>query len=167
MLKLLTPHLQLASVLDIGPDMLCALGVEGLLLDLDETLKPYYENSFRPEIVAWVEQMKREHVRLCLVTNGMAGRVGPLAERLGIEYVSWAAKPFPHGVRAGFAKLGLDRTRVALVGDQIFADVIAGRLAGVFTILVRPTSPREPWNTRIKRPLERFLLRRLSRTDVD
>jgi HAD superfamily phosphatase (TIGR01668 family) len=162
MLKIFTPHLQLTSVLDIGPDMLCALGVEGLLLDLDETLKDYYETSFRPEIIAWIEQMKREHVRLCLVTNGVASRVEPLAETLGVEYVSWAAKPFPRGVRAGIAKLGLDRTRVALVGDQIFADVIAGRLAGVFTILVRPTTTREPWNTHIKRPLERWVLRRIT-----
>ena len=36
-----------------------------------------------------------------------------------------------------------------------------GRLAGVFTILVRPTTHREPWITHIKRPLERWVLQRL------
>jgi len=162
MLKLVTPHLQLNSVLDIQPDLLRSLGVDGLLLDLDETLKDYYENSFRPEIVAWIEQMNCEQIRMCILTNGRAKRVAPLAERLGVTCVPFALKPFPHGVKAAVTKLGLDRTRVAMVGDQVFADVLAGRLAGVFTILVRPTSEREPWNTRIKRPLERFVLRRVS-----
>ena len=45
--------------------------------------------------------------------------------------------------------------RTAMVGDQVFADVMAGRLAGVFTILVRPIHPEdEPWFTRWKRPWE-------------
>jgi HAD superfamily phosphatase (TIGR01668 family) len=167
MIRLLTPHLQLPSVLDIQPDLLRALGVEGLLLDLDETLKDYYENSFRPEVVAWIERMNREHIRMCILTNGRAKRVAPLAERLGVTCVPFALKPFPHGVKAAVTKLGLDRTRVAMVGDQVFADVLAGRLAGVFTILVRPTSEREPWNTRIKRPLERYVLRKLLPQDVE
>ena len=162
LLKYFTPHLQLDSVLDVQPEMLCALGVEGLLVDLDETLKDYHESSFRPEVVSWVEQMNRVPIRLCILTNGRAARVQPLAERLGVMCVPWALKPFTKGLSAGLAKLELDRTRVAMVGDQIFADVLAGRLAGVFTILVRPTTTREPWNTHIKRPLERLVLRRIA-----
>jgi HAD superfamily phosphatase (TIGR01668 family) len=162
MIKYLTPHLQLPSVLDIQPDLLHALGVEGLLLDLDGTLKGYYESEFQPEIVAWTERMKEEPVAICIVTNGRGARVEPLARRLGVACVSFAKKPLPWGVRAAAATLGLDRTRVALVGDQVFADVLAGRLAGVFTILVRPATTREPWITHIKRPAERFVLRRVA-----
>lgn len=166
MFKILTPHLQLGSVLDINPEMLRALGVEGLLLDLDCTLKDYYDNSFRPEIIAWAEQMNREQFRMCLLTNGQAKRVQPLADRLGFLCVALATKPLPRGVRAAMAKLGLDRTRVAMVGDQVFADVLAGRLAGVFTILVRPTTTEEPWITHIKRPLERWVLRKIAATNA-
>ena len=70
-----------------------------------------------------------------------------------------AFKPLPLGCLAGVKKLGVPRTRAAMVGDQIFADVMAGRLAGLFTVLVRPTSPVEPWFTRLKRPAERRVLR--------
>ncbi len=49
-----------------------------------------------------------------------------------------------------------------MVGDQLFADVVSGRLAGLACILVRPIHPeQEPWFTRMKRPLERFLLNRM------
>jgi len=163
MMHLLTPHLQLANVHEINGEMLRSLGVEGLLVDLDCTLKDYYETEIPDSMVAWVESIKRVDVAVCMLTNGTAARVEPLAARLGILCVPWATKPLTRGVRAALQKIGLDRTRVALVGDQIFADVLAGRLAGVFTILVKPTTTREPWITRIKRPLERFVLRRIAR----
>jgi hypothetical protein len=161
-LRSLTPHLRLDRVTDIRGDMIRALGVEALLVDLDGTLKDYYESSFPADIVAWVAEM-RDQVRLCMLTNGRPYRVQPLADRLGIECVAPAYKPLTWGVRAALARLQLDRTRVAIVGDQLFADVLAGRRAGIFTILVPPISPREPWITGVKRPLERWLLRTTAR----
>ena len=39
-----------------------------------------------------------------------------------------------------------------MVGDQLFADILAGRLAGLTTFLVEPIHPEEePWFTRLKR----------------
>ena len=165
LLRLLTPHLQIDRVTTIGANMLAALGIEGLLLDLDCTLKDYYSDSVRPEVIEWVGNMHRLDVKMCLLTNGRAKRVRPYAEELGIDCVPWAMKPLARGVRRGLGKLQLDRTRVAIVGDQIFADVLAGRLAGVFTILVRPTTTEEPWITHIKRPLERAVLRATGSTN--
>jgi uncharacterized protein len=73
-------------------------------------------------------------------------------------------KPLPFRCRAIMRTLGFDRRRTALVGDQLFSDVMAARLAGVASILVRPIHPEEErWFTRLKRPLERALLRRMDR----
>ena len=165
LLKLLTPHLQIDRVTDVQPAIVRALGVEGLLLDLDCTLMDYHAADFSPDVVEWVELMKREQVAMCILSNGRGARIRPLAQRLGLQCVPWAGKPFTFGLRAALAKLALDRTRVALVGDQIFADVLAGRIAGVFTILVRPTTTREAWITYIKRPLERLVLRAVANAD--
>jgi len=72
-----------------------------------------------------------------------------------------AVKPLPVGCWRAARKLGLARRQTAMVGDQLFADVVAGKLAGVKTILVRPIHPEEePWFTRLKRPLERAVLAR-------
>jgi HAD superfamily phosphatase (TIGR01668 family) len=161
MLRFVTPHLQLASVLELHADRLRALGLDGLLLDLDCTLKDHGAAEFRAEVVAWVVALRAEGILLCLVSNGKDRRVRAFAAALGIPCVSRAFKPLPFGCRVALRKLGLDRTRAAMVGDQLFADVLAGRLAGMATILVTPTSPEEPWFTRLKRPLERRVLRRL------
>jgi HAD superfamily phosphatase (TIGR01668 family) len=159
MLTLLTPDLQLDSILELGVTQLRALGIKGLLLDVDCTLKDYKASTFPANVVAWVAQVQEAGVRLCLLSNGKPHRIEPLAKSLGVDYVAHALKPFPFGCRAGLRKLSLPPEQTAVVGDQIFADILAGRLAGMRTILVRPTTNVEPWFTRLKRPLERRVLR--------
>jgi uncharacterized protein len=161
LLRFITPHVRLARVLELRAADLRRLGLDGLLLDLDCTLKDYRAETIGAEVVAWAAALRAEGVRLCLLSNGRPAKVGAFAAALGIPAVSRAFKPLPFGCRVALGKLGLDRRRVALVGDQLFADVLAGRLAGVVTILVPPTSPDEPWFTRLKRPLERWVLRRV------
>jgi predicted HAD superfamily phosphohydrolase YqeG len=85
----------------------------------------------------------------------------PLADAMRVPFVAQAFKPLPFGCKDGVRKLRLNPRRTAIVGDQLFSDVLAGRLAGLYTILVRPTSAEEPWFTRIKRPVERRLLQRI------
>ena len=46
-----------------------------------------------------------------------------------------------------------------MVGDQIFADVMAGKLGFLKTVLVTPIHPElEPLFTRVKRPFEKIFL---------
>jgi hypothetical protein len=160
MLPFLTPHLRVESVLDLGLDRLAELELDALLLDVDCTLKSYRSERVSDEVKAWLEELRGAGVGLCLVSNGLGRRVGRLAEKLELPFVAKAGKPLPFGCRAAIRKLGCDRRRTAMVGDQLFADVMAARLAGLTSILVRPIRPEEePWFTRLKRPVERLLLR--------
>jgi uncharacterized protein len=108
--------------------------------------------------------LRAEGFALCLVSNGRQARIRRLAEGLGLPFIAKACKPLPFRCRRALRRLGAVRARTAMVGDQIFADVMAGRLAGLYTILVRPIHPEEePWWTRLKRPVERWVLNRLDR----
>jgi putative phosphatase len=162
MLSLVTPHLYLENVLELTAGRLRAEGRTGLLLDVDCTLKDYHDRHIGQEVVEWAEALCQDGFRLCLLSNGRAGRIEHLAQTLRIPFVARALKPLPYGCRAALRMLELRPEQTAIVGDQLFADVLAGRLAGLFTILVRPTSAAEPLWTRIKRPLERRVLRRIS-----
>jgi predicted HAD superfamily phosphohydrolase YqeG len=63
-------------------------------------------------------------------------------------------------VRRALDLLAVPAGKAVVVGDQIFADILAGNLASVFTILVTPIKPeQEHWFTRIKRPWEKIVLR--------
>jgi len=161
MLSLLAPNLRLASVLDLTLERIDRLDLKGLLLDVDCTLKDYHSSECPLPVINWIGELLTANKRLCLLSNGKPYRIANFARKLGIPFVAKAFKPLPFGCNRGLLKLGLSAKETAVVGDQLFADVMAGRLAGMFTVLVTPTSPHEPWFTRLKRPVERFVLRRL------
>jgi len=160
MFRLITPDVRLESVLELDVPRLRDLGLDALLLDIDCTLKSYRAERLSPEVLGWLDRLRSAGVRLCLVSNGRGRRVRGLAESLGLPLVAAACKPLPFGCWRAIRQLGLDPRRTAMVGDQLFADVMAGRLAGLTCVLVRPIRPEEePWFTRLKRPLERMVLR--------
>lgn len=159
MFSLIIPHLQLSSVQKLDTVLLRHFDLKGLLLDVDCTLKDHGATEFPAPVRSWVKWLQAEGFRLCLLSNGKPRRIGELARQLDLPFVAQAFKPLPRGCLRAMRMLELAPQQTAMVGDQLFADVLAGRLAGLFTILVRPTSPKEPWFTRLKRPVERRVLR--------
>jgi uncharacterized protein len=166
MLRLFVPHLRIGSVCELTPERLRAMCIEALLLDVDCTLKRYSCQQCTPEAAAWLAEMRAAGIRLCLVSNGLGQRLGQFAQTVDLPLVSRALKPLPCGCRRALRQLDVHRERAAMVGDQVFADVMAARLAGITAILVDSLGPEEePWFTRIKRPPERWLLRRMDRIE--
>jgi len=160
MLRLMAPHLRVGSVLELSLERLRELELDALLLDVDCTLKRYHQEDVSPDVAAWIEQLRGGGIGLCLLSNGMGKRIQRFAENVELPFVAKALKPFPFGCRAAVRKMGFNPRRTAMVGDQLFADVMAGRLAGLTSILVEPLHPEEePWFTRLKRRPERLLLR--------
>jgi len=160
MLRFILPHHRIDSICELSLDRLRELELDALLLDVDSTLKRYSQEDLLPEVKDWVEETRRGGISLCLLSNGMGGRIGRLAERLQLPCVSQACKPLPRGCHRALKMIDAAAERTAIVGDQLFADIMAGRLAGLTTILVKPIHPEEEhWFTRIKRPVENVVLR--------
>jgi HAD superfamily phosphatase (TIGR01668 family) len=166
LLDLLTPHHCVSSVLELTPAWLRGAGVSGLLVDLDCTLLEDKASSCSKETVAWLRSLRAAGLRLCIVSNSGRRRVAPIATHLDVRlpFVCGARKPMTGGLRAGLAALGLPTSAAVVVGDQVFTDVLGGRLLGIRTILVRAvgldrsSDTGEGWLTRCKRPFERLLL---------
>lgn len=161
------PSLILDSVHNITPELLQQHGLRSLLLDVDCTLKRYRTTEIPPESVRWVESLQNIGVGFCILSNGLEHRIRPIAEQIGIPFVAPAMKPFPFGCRTAIQTMGFNPKSTAMVGDQLFADILAGNLANIFTILVTPIHPEEEhWYTRIKRPLEKWVLRKKRACDL-
>jgi len=140
---------------------LWARGIRGVILDLDNTLVPWNQAELPPEIQRWIEMAKIQGLRLCLVSNAFRGaRVKQVAERLGLNFVLRAGKPFPWAFRRGLAMLGTAPQQTCAIGDQIFTDMLGANWLGLDTILVTPMTTRESPHTRLIRFLERPLRRR-------
>jgi len=66
----------------------------------------------------------------------------------------FAKKPLKTGFKKVQEKLKEPAQNIAVVGDQIFTDIIGGNRCKMFTILVEPIAEKDIWITMIKRPLE-------------
>ncbi|MCS7237545.1 MAG: YqeG family HAD IIIA-type phosphatase [Thermoguttaceae bacterium] len=159
MVRIFVPDYVIEDVQWLTPAVLAAMGIRGLLLDIDCTLKPYRAVGVSPAVRHWAETLRQDGVGMYLVSNARGKRVEPIAADLALPWIAPAWKPLPFALWWAIRKLRQSPKAVAMVGDQIFADVLAARLAGVRSILVRPILPgEEPWWSRWKRPLERLVL---------
>jgi len=159
MFERLRPHRIARRLVELNADELLTRGMRGVILDLDNTLTAWHSTEVRPDVTAWVGRMRQAGLLLCVVSNAAtAGRVRPVADQLGVPWVTRAAKPLPVGFQRGMRLMGTTPATTAVVGDQVFTDILGGNRLGLFTVLVDPVSTREAIITRIlQRPLERLI----------
>ena len=160
----LRPDLLVRAIEDIDFDWLEARGVRGLLLDVDNTIVPWRSREIPPEKRQWIEEAKRRFP-VCLLSNTIfMDRIRYLSGELGLDFVAraiWGRKPFPGGFRAALARIGVPASEAVMIGDQVFADLLGGKIIGCVTVLVDPVSKANEFPvTRIVRLLERRLRER-------
>lgn len=162
-MRLLLPDLVAARVQDIDLQALSELGVRGLLIDLDNTLVAWDRQRIAEPVVAWLQRVQSVGFKICFVSNGMPDRVKKFSHDMGIPGVGRAIKPRRTPFRRALAILDLSPTECAVIGDQLFTDVLGGNRMGMFTILINPLSDKELRSTRLVRRVERKVLRRMAR----
>lgn len=155
------PRSRATSVHAIDYRALRARGVRGLIFDLDNTLARWRAGPPGEEVRALLRRLQQEGFRVAVLSNGRLSQrpeVIQFFQNLGIPVIYPARKPLPGGIRRALQTLGLPPREAALVGDQLFTDVLGGNLAGLFTILVEPLDPgRESPFTKLNRLLERLV----------
>jgi HAD superfamily phosphatase (TIGR01668 family) len=154
----LRPNLFVTSVYAINLDRLWARGVRGIIVDLDNTLVAWDNNGASRELLDWIQEAKARRFRLCLVSNNLRERVEHFAALLNIPSIAHAAKPRRRAFRHAMQLMGTGRRTTAVIGDQLFTDVLGGNRLDLFTILVNPMADHEYWTTRLVRRVERLFL---------
>lgn len=149
-----------ASLPLVDIDELVREGVRLVLLDRDNTCVPRDASGAPDEVRSWLDRARAAGLELCLVSNNFhSTQVRATADDLGMRAVDHAMKPAPFALRRAMRMMGARPDETVMVGDQVFTDVVAGNLAGVRTVLVRPQSRSDLWYTHVFRVFERLALR--------
>jgi len=162
MIRILRPDFQYDSLPDIPAKELRDKGIKGFLLDLDNTISPWNDRTLTQEVINWFEELKALGLKACIISNNRhPDRVSAIANALEILYVYQAAKPRKSAFLQGLKTLDLNLSEVAVIGDQLFTDVLGGKRMGMKTILVSPIDAREFSGTKILRLMERIVGRKV------
>jgi HAD superfamily phosphatase (TIGR01668 family) len=115
-------------------------GIRALVLDVDRTLLPRRQSSLPAAAESWLREARQELPIHLLSNNPSRRRIGAVARAVDLPFTAAAGKPRRAALRRVLAELDLPHAQVALVGDRVFTDVLAGNRLGMFTVLVKPIS---------------------------
>jgi uncharacterized protein len=165
---LLTPKAQLESAFEITPAWLADRNLKGLALDIDNTLAPTHLPGDEAQIRAWLEPFRQAKIPIRIVSNGHSKRILEFCQLFKLEYVGvlglrMAGKPIPSAFSCACQELNLPANQVAMVGDQIFTDMLGANIAGMYSVLVKPLTEKSMPHTKWIRNLEKLVLVRLER----
>lgn len=146
------------TVNDIDLDGLMREGIDTLLIDLDNTLLARDATDVPDDVREWAADVLARGFKVRIVSNNWHSHVPAVARRIGFDLVAKAVKPLPFAFTKALSSMGSDRRRAAVIGDQLFTDVLGGNLMGMRTILVTPLSSSDLPHTLVLRRIEKMLL---------
>ncbi|MCM1507046.1 MAG: YqeG family HAD IIIA-type phosphatase [Ruminococcus flavefaciens] len=146
------------KITDITPDFLKKNNIKGLVLDVDNTLTTHDNPKPAENVPEWIGLMKKNRIKLVIVSNNHPPRVKPFADMLGIDFVCDGKKPLPNGFREAVKRLGLPKKNISAVGDQIFTDVLGANLFGIRMLYTAPIEYEKTTFFKVKRFLEKPFL---------
>ena len=123
------PDFIFQTITQIRPAFLREHGIRLLLMDFDNTMLPY----------------TTDRITLCIVSNSHKQRVPHFSQQYHVPCVTHAAKPGTRGIREAMARYGAAPQQTALVGDQIYTDVLGAKRAGITAIAVRSIHNHTVW----------------------
>ena len=158
-MSLFLPHERYRRITDIPTDYFERIGIRALILDVDNTLTTHDNPKPGEGVLDWLSAVKDNGTKCIILSNNTPERVTPFAEMLSLNFEADGKKPLTGGVKRACKAMGVEISQTALIGDQIFTDVMAARLSGVYSILVDPIEPEKTAFFKFKRWAEKpFLL---------
>lgn len=160
MIKKFIPEYYLDTFDLATPEFLTSIGVRGVIVDVDNTLEPYENPEPGAHVVAWLEGLNSVGISASIVSNNSAERIELFNKGLGLPAYYKSGKPFKKSVLRAMSDMGTSVEDTILIGDQVFTDVLAAHNAGIRAILVPPIKDKRDLFTRLKRWMEKPVLRR-------
>ncbi len=164
MFENMKPSIKCRSIYDLDFGELRSIGIRGLMFDIDNTMEPYAQAVPSEKLCTWLSKLCEMGFRIAIVSNAKEERVERFCAGfpksdfpLEVISVAHAGKPLEKGFKEACTRMGVEPGQTAMIGDQLFTDILGGNRFGALTILVKPIAPeKEPPFVRFKRIFERL-----------
>ena len=160
MFKFFTPDKLYDNVYQIDFDELAAKGIKGLIFDIDNTLVSYKQPTPTDEVVALLQALQEKGFKVCFVSNNTQARVELFNQELNLPAFANAKKPLKKYMNLALEALKVTPSQTAIIGDQLFTDVCAGKRIKILTLVVAPIEPVETLFFKVKRALEKPIIKK-------
>lgn len=125
------------NLASIDLDLLMAYDIQGVILDLDNTIVSEDDRYLSPDSEKWIERAKQTGLKLFILSNGKRlHRLNYWSIRLDIPALHCARKPFPRAFRKALVHMELQPDRVVVIGDSRHTDIVGAWLVGCSSIQV-------------------------------
>ncbi|MEG1142028.1 MAG: YqeG family HAD IIIA-type phosphatase [Clostridia bacterium] len=158
-MSILYPDYYFKKVTDIPIKLYIKERITTIVFDLDNTL---VSNKYilTKELKEYIKEIKKNNIDIYILSNTPFNKkIQKISKNLSINYINKALKPWPIGFNKLKKLYKIDNEKTVMIGDQIFTDVLGGNINKFKTILIDPIDRKEFILTRIKRPLERIIIK--------
>ncbi len=157
-MSLFIPDFRFEHALDISVEFFKENNISVIISDIDNTLVTYGDSVPTDKCLKWIHTLRENGIDIAFLSNNSPRRVRVFNEQLQLHSRGKGLKPLPGRAKKLMAKLHCKKENTCILGDQIFTDVLCGKLLGVKTVLVDPIKDKTDPFTRFKRMLERLIL---------
>lgn len=157
-MALFRPDQYVTNVCAVDLAALKSAGIRAILLDVDNTIMPQGSPDCPLTIREWVDKLPELGFAVGFVSNNWHATIHERVSIFDYGVTPKAMKPLSRGFRSAAASLGVPITECAVIGDQIFTDILGGNLVGATTVLVSPLSSVDLPHTVVLRRIERLIM---------
>ena len=111
--------------LDITSEELIENGIKGVILDLDNTIIDK-KGIEVPDFEKWKDKILKNGIKIVIVTNNfLKKRIEKVTNKYNLEYILFARKPNIKALVKAKEMMEIkDSENIAVIGDQVFTDVL-------------------------------------------
>ncbi len=154
-MHLFKPDYYVKSFKYLDINRLKRMNIRLLLCDIDNTLVAFDDPDSNHGVEFFIRAVQSAGIEVALMSNNVKSRTEKFGESLNVKIYSFSCKPFPFAFQKAMKDFNVSPQETALIGDQLFTDMLGGNMAGIMTILSAPIVERERPDTKILRGMER------------
>jgi HAD superfamily phosphatase (TIGR01668 family) len=165
MFKYFMPDKIYNNVYGIDFDGLIKKGVKGLIFDIDNTLVSYRQPEPTAEVIRLMQSLREKGFSICFVSNNKKARVDLFNRDFKFPAFAEAGKPLKKYMKRALEAMGIKENQAAIIGDQLFTDICAGKRMNMLALFVYPIESVETLFFKAKRALEKPIIKRYRRLE--